>query len=63
MQVAIKDEKSDYELKIIQQKKDSYKYRSSAKNEERSVDDKLKTKQLLKNINLDKLLFNRRMLL
>ena len=51
-----------YEQKIIQQKKESYKYRKT-KNEEQSIDDKMKTKQLLKNINLDKLLFNRRILM
>ena len=50
----------EYEAKIIKQKKDSYKYRTSAK--ETSIDDKLKTKALLSNINLDKL-FNRRSLL
>lgn len=50
-----------YEQKIIQQKRESYKYRKN--NEEQSVDDKIKTKQLLKNINLDKLLFNRRILM
>lgn len=59
--VTIDDEARTYEKKIIKQKKESFKYRTSNK-DERSVDDKIKTKQLLKNINLDQL-FNRRMLL
>ena len=42
-------------------KKEDFKYRGK-RNEEKSIDDKLKTKQLLKNIDLNKL-FNRRSLL
>jgi hypothetical protein len=51
----------EYQLKIERYKKDNYKYRGK-RNEERSIDDKIKTKQLLKNIDLNKL-FNRRSLL
>lgn len=48
-------------MKIEKLKKDDFKYRGK-RNEEKSIDDKIKTKQLLKNIDLNKL-FNRRSLL
>ena len=51
----------EYQLKIEKLKKDNFKYRGK-RNEEKSIDDKIKTKQLLKNIDLNKL-FNRRSLL
>lgn len=50
----------EYERKIKIYKKGNYKYKK--KDDEKSVDDKIKTKQLLKNIDLNKL-FNRRSLL
>ena len=47
---------SAYELKIVEKKKNDEKYKSGRKNNgEVSLDDKQKTKQLLKNINLEKL--------
>ena len=50
----------EYRKKIEMYKKDNYKYRNNG--DERSIDDKLKTKELLKNIAASKWL-NRRSLL
>jgi hypothetical protein len=50
----------EYEKKIEAYKKDNFKYKK--RDEDKSIDDKEKTKQLLKNIDLNKL-FNRRSLL